>query len=215
VLVVFNDMTNYGEALREASSAAGEVPSRKGYPGHLYSDLASLFERAGRVRGRPGSLTQLPIVTMPSGDLTHPIPDLTGYITEGQIVLDRELARRGVSPPVAVLPSLSRLMGDAVGEKATREDHEPVARQLYAACARAARARSLESIIGREELSEVERAYLAFAEVFERRFLSQGPGERRSIAETIERGWEALEVLPESEKGRLPARLRAARGGPA
>ena len=215
VLVVFNDMTNYGEALREASSAAGEVPSRKGYPGYLYSDLASLFERAGRVRGRPGSLTQLPIVTMPSGDLTHPIPDLTGYITEGQIVLDRELARRGISPPVAVLPSLSRLMGDAIGEKSTREDHEPVARQLYAACARAARARSLESIIGREELSEVERAYLAFAEVFEQRFLSQGPAERRSIAETLERGWEALAVLPEGEKGRLPARLRAARRGSA
>jgi V/A-type H+-transporting ATPase subunit B len=211
VLVVLNDITNYGEALREASSAAGEVPSRKGYPGYLYSDLASLFERAGRIRGRPGSITQLPILTMPSGDMTHPIPDLTGYITEGQIVLDRELERRGISPPIAVLPSLSRLMGDSIGEAATREDHEPVARQLYAACARASRARSLEGIIGREELSEVERAYLRFADIFERRFLSQGPEERRGIAETLDRGWEALAALPESEKGRLPAHLRAGR----
>jgi V/A-type H+-transporting ATPase subunit B len=143
--------------------------------------------------------------------MTHPIPDLTGYITEGQIVLDRELERRGISPPIAVLPSLSRLMGDSIGEAATREDHEPVARQLYAACARAARARSLEGIIGREELSEVERAYLRFADIFERRFLSQGPEERRGIAETLDRGWEALAALPESEKGRLPAHLRAGR----
>jgi len=148
---------------------------------------------------------------MPSGDMTHPIPDLTGYITEGQIVLDRELERRGISPPIAVLPSLSRLMGDSIGPAATREDHEPVARQLYAACARASRARALEGIIGSEELSEVEQAYLRFADVFEQRFLSQGPEERRGIGETLDRGWEALAVLPESEKGRLPAALRAAR----
>ncbi|HTO86708.1 MAG TPA: V-type ATP synthase subunit B [Thermoanaerobaculia bacterium] len=205
VLVVANDITNYGEALREVASAAGEVPSRKGYPGYLYSDLASLFERAGRIRGRPGSVTQLPILTMPAGDVTHPIPDLTGYITEGQIVLDRGLERRGIYPPVDVLPSLSRLMGDGIGAGRTREDHEAVARQTYAACARSARARALESIIGRDELSEVERAYLAFGDVFEERFLPQRPDERRPVAETLERAWEALMVLPEGELGRLPA----------
>jgi V/A-type H+-transporting ATPase subunit B len=208
VLVIIHDVTNYGEALREASSAAGEVPGRKGYPGYLYSDLASIFERAGRIRGRPGSITQLPILTMPSGDLTHPIPDLTGYITEGQIVLDREIERRGLYPPVAVLPSLSRLMSDGIGAGRTREDHEPVARQLYAACARAARARSLEAIIGREDLSEIEQKYLRFGDVFEQRFLSQGHTDRRSISETLDRGWEALAILPESELGRLPSHLR-------
>jgi V/A-type H+-transporting ATPase subunit B len=205
VLVVANDITNYGEALREVASASGEVPSRKGYPGYLYSDLASLFERAGRIRGRPGSLTQLPIVTLPAGDITHPIPDLTGYITEGQIVLDRELERRGIYPPVGVLPSLSRLMGDGIGAGRTREDHEAVARQTYAACARSARSRALESIIGREELSEIERAYLAFGERFERDFLPQRPDERRTIAETLDRAWDALLGLPEGELGRLPA----------
>jgi V/A-type H+/Na+-transporting ATPase subunit B len=216
VLVVLNDMTNYGEALREVSSAAGEVPSRKGYPGYLYSDLASIFERAGRIRGRPGSLTQLPVLTMPSGDLTHPIPDLTGYITEGQVVLERDLARRGVEPPIAVLPSLSRLMGDAIGGSATRDDHPALAQQLYAAYARAIRARSLESIIGSEELSAIERAYLAFGDRFEGTFVSQGRDERRTIAETLERGWETLACLPEAELTRIPEALlerrRAAAG---
>jgi len=211
VLVVLNDMTNYGEALREVSSAAGEVPSRKGYPGYLYSDLASIFERAGRIRGRPGSLTQLPVLTMPSGDLTHPIPDLTGYITEGQVVLERDLARRGVEPPIAVLPSLSRLMGDAIGGAATRDDHPAIAQQLYAAYARAVRARSLESIIGSEELSAIERAYLDFGERFESRFVSQGRDERRTIAETLERGWETLACLPEGELTRIPEALLARR----
>ena len=210
VLVVMTDVTNYGEALREASSAAGEVPSRKGYPGYLYSDLASLFERAGRVRGRPGSITQLPILTMPSGDITHPIPDLTGYITEGQIVLERGLERRGVYPPIAVLPSLSRLMNDGIGAGRTREDHPAVARQLYAACARAARARALEGIIGREELSSIERAYLEFGDLFERRFLSQGGAERRTIAETLDRAWDVVTTLPESELGRLGGARRPA-----
>jgi V/A-type H+-transporting ATPase subunit B len=215
VLVVLTDLTNYGEALREMSAARGEVPSRKGYPGTLYSDLASIFERAGRIRGRPGSITQIPILTMPGGDLTHPIPDLTGYITEGQIVLDRELHRRGVYPPVNVLPSLSRLMDDGIGPGRTREDHEAVARQLYIACARVARARSLESIIGREDLSEVERTYLAFGERFERLFLTQGREERRTIATTLDRAWEALHTLPDSELGRLPPELVAAHRGPA
>lgn len=208
VLVILDDVTNYGEALREVASSKGEVPGRKGYPGYLYSDLASIFERAGRVRGRPGSLTQLPIVTLPSGDVTHPIPDLTGYITEGQIVLERGLDRRGIYPPVNVLPSLSRLMSAGIGAGRTREDHPALARQLYAACARAARARSLESIIGREELSDVERAYLDFGERFERTFLCQGAEERRPVEETLDRAWAILEALPDSELGRIPAALR-------
>jgi V/A-type H+-transporting ATPase subunit B len=207
VLVVLSDITNYGEALREVSAARGEVPSRKGYPGYLYSDLASLFERAGRLRGRPGSITQLPVVTMPSGDLTHPIPDLTGYVTEGQIVLDRELFRRGVYPPVAVLPSLSRLMSDGIGEGRTRADHEPLARQLYVACARVARARALESITGREELTARERRYLAFGEAFESRFLAQGREEARTIGATLDAAWSVLEELPAEELTRLPAEL--------
>jgi V/A-type H+-transporting ATPase subunit B len=212
VLVVLNDMTNYGEALREVSAARGEVPSRKGYPGYLYSDLASIFERAGRLRGGPGSLTQIPIVTMPSGDITHPIPDLTGYVTEGQIVLDRELDRRGIYPPVAVLPSLSRLMNDGIGPGRTRDDHADVARQLYASCARVARARSLESIIGREELSEVERQYLEFGDAFERRFLSQRPDQARGIETTLDLAWETFALLPDRELSHLPiAALRVLR----
>ena len=214
VLVVLNDMTNYGEALREVSSARGEVPSRKGYPGYLYSDLASIFERAGRVRGGSGSLTQIPIVTMPSGDVTHPIPDLTGYVTEGQIVLDRELERRGVYPPVAVLPSLSRLMNDGIGAGRTREDHADLARQLYASCARVARARSLESIIGREELSETERQYLEFGDAFEKQFLSQRVDEARTIAATLDLASATLAVLPDRELSHVPpALLRQIRTG--
>jgi V/A-type H+-transporting ATPase subunit B len=211
VLAVLTDVTNYAEALREVSSATGEVPSRKGYPGYLYSDLASLFERAGRIRGRPGSLTQLPIVTAPGGDLTHPVPDLTGYVTEGQIVLDRELDRRGIYPPVAVLPSLSRLMGDGIGKGRTRDDHEPLARQLYAAAARAGRARALETIIGQEDLSSVERAYLDFGDRLERRFLAQGADERRSIEESLDRGWDCLDALPAGELARIPSELLRAR----
>jgi V/A-type H+-transporting ATPase subunit B len=207
VLVVLHDIANYGESLREVSAARGEVPSRKGYPGYLYSDLASLFERAGRIRGRSGSITQIPIVTMPSGDITHPIPDLTGYVTEGQIVLDRVLDRRGVYPPIAVLPSLSRLMGDGIGGGRTREDHPDVARQLYAACARAARARSLEAIIGREELSPVERRYLDFGAAFEHGLLQQGTRERRTIINTLALAWRLLGQLPSGELTRLPPAL--------
>jgi V/A-type H+-transporting ATPase subunit B len=207
VLVVLNDVTNYCEALREVSAARGEVPSRKGYPGYLYSDLASIFERAGRVRGGSGSLTQLPIVTMPSGDITHPIPDLTGYVTEGQIVLDRELDRRGIYPPIAVLPSLSRLMHEGIGAGRTRGDHADIARQLYASCARVARARSLESIIGREELSETERQYLAFGDAFERRFLTQQVDEARAIDVTLNLALDVLALLPDRELSHLPAAL--------
>jgi V/A-type H+-transporting ATPase subunit B len=211
VLVVMADMTSYGEALREVSSARGEVPSRKGYPGYLYSDLASIFERAGRIRGRPGSLTQIPIVTMPSGDLTHPIPDLTGYVTEGQIVLERGLFRRGVYPPIAVLPSLSRLMDDGIGEGRTRDDHPALARQLYACCARAARARALEAIVGREDLSVLDQRYLAFGEAFEKKLVNQGHEEHRDIARTLELAWEVLGELPDGELVRIPAKLLARR----
>lgn len=203
VLVVLHDITNYGEALREMSAARGEVASRKGYPGYLYSDLASIFERAGRIQGRPGSLTQIPIVTLPSGDLGHPIPDLTGYVTEGQIVLDREIARRGIYPPVAILPSLSRLMSDGIGAGRTREDHADVAKQLYAAAARVERARSLASIIGADELSPIERTYLKFGERFEREFLSQGTTEARSIEETLTTAWQVMRELPRSELTRI------------
>jgi V/A-type H+-transporting ATPase subunit B len=221
VLVVLNDMTNYGEALREVASARGDVPSRKGYPGYFYSDLASIFERAGRVKGRPGSLTQIPIVSMPSGDITHPIPDLTGYVTEGQIVLDRELDRRGVYPPIGLLPSLSRLMKDGIGPGRTRANHAEVARQLYASVARVARARALESIIGTEELSDSERGYLRFGELFERNFLSQPRDGARSIDDSLDRAEQTLAALPDRELVHLPtallARLRAqpAAGGEA
>jgi V/A-type H+-transporting ATPase subunit B len=203
VLVVLSDVTNYGEALREVASGRSEVPSRKGYPGYLYSDLASLFERAGRIRGRPGSITQVPIVTMPSGDMTHPIPDLTGYVTEGQIVLDRRLHARGVYPPVAVLPSLSRLMRGGIGPDRTREDHATLAGLLYGAYANVERARALESIVGRSELTADEQQYLEFGERFERDFLTQKPGERRSIAETLDRGWEVAAGLPAIDLGRI------------
>jgi V/A-type H+-transporting ATPase subunit B len=209
VLVVLNDMTSYGEALREVASARGDVPSRKGYPGYLYSDLASIFERAGRIIDRPGSLTQIPIVSMPSGDITHPIPDLTGYVTEGQIVLDRELDRRGIYPPIGLLPSLSRLMKDGIGAGRTRAHHAEIARQLYAAVARVARARALESIIGADELSPTERGYLQFGEVFEQRFLRQPPSGARTIGESLDLAAAALVVLPDRELVHLPPTLLA------
>ena len=209
VLVVLHDITAYGEALREMSAARGEAPGRKGYPGYLYSDLASLFERAGRIRGRPGSITQIPVVTVPAGDLTHPIPDLTGYVTEGQIVLDRELHRRGVYPPIAVLPSLSRLMDDGIGAGRTRVDHAAVSRQLYASCARATRVRELESIIGREELTASDKRHLAFLDAFEHRFLHQPANEGRTIARTLDVARELLCTLADDELGRLPPALLA------
>jgi V/A-type H+-transporting ATPase subunit B len=207
VLVIMTDMTNYCEALREIGTARGDVPSRKGYPGYLYSDLASLFERAGRIRGRAGSITQIPILTMPNDDITHPIPDLTGYITEGQIVLSGALHKQGLYPPVELLPSLSRLMKDGVGEGRTREDHFFLMTQLYAACARSTQARLMSRIIGAEDLSEVERTYLHFGDLFERYFIQQGRDEERSIEETLDRAWRCLGMLPRDELTRLPTEL--------
>jgi V/A-type H+-transporting ATPase subunit B len=203
VLVVMTDMTNYCEALREVSSIRGEVPSRKGYPGYLYSDLASLYERAGKIIGSGGSITQIPILTMPNDDISHPIPDLSGYITEGQIVLDRELTQRGIYPPVAGLPSLSRLMKDGIGEGMTREDHKDVASQLFAAYSRVKQVRNLASIIGEEELSDGDKRYLKFGELLEQRFLSQGEFENRDIAQTLDLGWAVLKSLPREDLLRI------------
>lgn len=203
VLVVITDMTNYAEALREVATAKGDVPSRKGYPGYLYSDLAEIYERAGRIRRRHGSITMMPVLSMPSDDITHPIPDLTGYITEGQIVLGRELNAQGVYPPINIPPSLSRLMKDGIGADYTREDHPRVASQLYASYARALEVRNLASIIGAEELSEEDRRYMEFAELFERRFIGQGEDEERDITETLDLAWEILSVLPPEELTRV------------
>ncbi|GHV85289.1 V-type ATP synthase subunit B [Spirochaetia bacterium] len=199
VLVVMTDMTNYCEALREVSSIRGEVPSRKGYPGYLYSDLASLYERAGKIEGSSGSITQLPILTMPNDDISHPIPDLSGYITEGQIVLDRELSQRGVYPPVAGLPSLSRLMKDGIGAGMTREDHKDVSSQLFAAYSKVRQIRNLASIIGEEELSDGDKRCLKFGEKFEHIFLTQGEYENRDIGRTLDLGWQVLAELPREE----------------
>ena len=203
VLVILTDLTNYCEALREVATAKGEVPSRKGYPGYLYSDLASLYERAGRLKDRPGSITQIPILTMPNDDITHPIPDLTGYITEGQLVLSRELHGKGVYPPVDVLPSLSRLMEDGVGAGRTREDHSRLASQLYAAYAHVKEVERLVSIIGTEELSEISRRYLEFGERFERAFVAQAFSDNRDLERTLALGWEVLAPLPDDELTRL------------
>ena len=203
VLVVLTDMTHYAEALREVATAKGDVPSRKGYPGYLYSDLAELYERAGRIKERHGSITMVPVLSMPSDDITHPIPDLTGYITEGQIVLSRDLHNQGVYPPMNVPPSLSRLMKDGIGEGFTREDHPRVASQLYASYARALEVRNLASIIGAEELTSADRQYLAFAEGFEKRFIGQGENEDRSIIETLALAWELLSMLPSDALSRV------------
>ncbi len=199
VLVVMTDMTNYCEALREVSSIRGEVPSRKGYPGYLYSDLASLYERAGKIKEATGSITQIPILSMPNDDISHPIPDLSGYITEGQIVLDRELFQRGIYPPVAGLPSLSRLMKDGIGPGMTREDHKDVSSQLFAAYAKVKQVRNLASIIGEEELSADDKRYLKFGEKFEQIFLIQGEYENRDIGRTLDLGWKVLADLPREE----------------
>jgi V/A-type H+-transporting ATPase subunit B len=201
VLVIMTDMTNYCEALREVSASRGEVPSRKGYPGYMYSDLATIFERAGRVRDLPGSLTQLPILTMPSDDITHPIPDLTGYITEGQIVLDRDLDRRDLYPPVKLLPSLSRLMKDGIGKGLTHADHPALAAQLYAAYAQAQQTRVLASVVGEEGLAASDREFLAFGERFEQGVINQAG--YRSLEQSLDAGWEALRGLPRAELHRL------------
>ncbi len=201
VLVILTDMTNYCEALREVSSSKGEIPSRKGFPGYMYSDLATLFERAGCLRGLPGTLTQLSILTMPADDIGHPIPDLTGYITEGQIVLSRELDRRGIYPPINVLPSLSRLMKDGTGKHYTHPDHPALASQLYAAYARAAQARVLASVVGEEGLADTDRRYLRFGTAFEMRLASQDSA--RTLEESMALGWQLLADLPDSELTRL------------
>ena len=203
ILVVMTDMTAYAEALREFSSSKGEIPGRTGFPGYLYSDLASLYERAGIIEGIEGSVTQLPILTMPNDDITHPVPDLTGYITEGQIVLDRGLEQGGVYPPISVLPSLSRLMKDGIGEGYTRADHSAVANQLFASYAQVQDARSLASVIGEEELSALDKQYLAFGKYFEKCFLSQGFDENRSMEETLDLGWTLLSLLPKSALDRV------------
>lgn len=203
ILVILTDMTSYAEALREFSSSKGEIPGRKGYPGYLYSDLASIYERAGVIEGSEGSVTQIPILTMPNDDITHPVPDLTGYITEGQIVLDRHLDQTGIYPPISVLPSLSRLMKDGIGEGYTREDHSMVSNQLFAAYARVADARALASVIGEEELSPIDKAYMKFGVAFEKHFVNQGFFENRTIEETLDLGWELLSMLPMSELDRI------------
>ncbi len=203
VLVILTDMTNYCEALREISNIRGEVPSRKGYPGYLYSDLASLYERTGRIKNSQGSITQIPILTMPNDDITHPVPDITGYITEGQIVLGRELYLQGIYPPISVLPSLSRLMKDGIGEGRTRSDHSHWSAQLYAAYAHVQDVRALASVIGEEELTPVDQQYLKFGRAFERRFINQEPTENRSIEQTLDIGWQLISMLPKEELTRL------------
>jgi len=203
VLVILTDLTNYCEALREISAAREEVPGRRGYPGYMYTDLASIFERAGRIKGRTGSITQIPILTMPDDDITHPVPDLTGYITEGQIVLSRDLHRKGIYPPINPLPCLSRLMQTGIGPDRTREDHAQVNNQLYAAYAQGIKLKGLVAVVGEEGLSETDREYIRFADRFERKFISQGPEEDRSFEATLDRAWDLLSVLPEGELRRI------------
>ena len=203
VLVILTDMTSYAEALREVSSSKGEIPSRKGYPGYLYSDLASLYERAGIIKDAKGSVTQVPILTMPNDDITHPVPDLTGYITEGQIVLGRDLSLAGVYPPVSILPSLSRLMKDGIGEGFTREDHPALSNQLFAAYSKVEDVKSLASVIGEDELSDTDKLYLEFGKAFDAKFLTQGEYENRTIEETLDLGWKLLGMLPKSELDRV------------
>ena len=207
ILVILTDMTSFAEAMREVSSSKGEIPSRKGYPGYLYSELATLYERAGIVEGINGSVTQIPILTMPNDDITHPIPDLTGYITEGQIVLDRTLHGQGVYPPINVLPSLSRLMKDGIGEGYTRADHQAVANQLFSSYAKVGDARALASVIGEDELSELDKKYLAFGKMFEKYFVGQREEENRTIIDTLEIGWSLLRMLPREELDRVDTKI--------
>ena len=207
ILVILTDMTSFAEAMREVSSSKGEIPSRKGYPGYLYSELATLYERAGIVQGVDGSVTQIPILTMPNDDITHPIPDLTGYITEGQIVLDRQLHGQAIYPPINVLPSLSRLMKDGIGKGYTREDHQDVANQLFSCYAKVGDARALASVIGEDELSPLDKTYLKFGVAFEHEFVGQGEEENRTIEETLDKGWELLRMLPREELDRIDTKI--------
>ena len=203
VLVIITDMTSYSEALREVSSIRGEVPSRKGYPGYLYSDLASLYERAGMIEGVNGSVTLIPILTMPNDDITHPVADLTGYITEGQIVIDRALSNKGIYPPINVLPSLSRLMKDGIGEGYTRGDHEDLMNQIFESYSKVQDVRNISQIVGEDDLSDVDKKYLKFGEEFERRFLAQEKNENRELEESLDLGWEILKILPRTELHRV------------
>jgi len=207
VLVILTDMSSYCEALREFSSSKGEIPSRKGFPSYMYSDLASIYERAGMVYGEEGSVTQVPILTMPNDDISHPIPDLTGYITEGQIVLSRDLEQKGIYPPVSILPSLSRLMKDGTGEGYTREDHADLSNQLFASYSAVADARSLASVIGEDELSDIDKLYVEFGKRFENEFIAQGDRENRTLDRTLDLGWELLSMLPRNELGRVSDKL--------
>ena len=207
ILVILTDMTSFAEAMREVSSSKGEIPSRKGYPGYLYSELAAIYERAGIVAGKNGSVTQIPILTMPNDDITHPIPDLTGYITEGQIVLDRTLQGQSIYPPINVLPSLSRLMKDGIGEGFTRKDHQDVANQLFSCYAKVGDARALASVIGEDELSPTDKKYLEFGKAFEERFIGQDPHENRTIIDTLNIGWELLRMLPREELDRIDTKI--------
>ncbi len=207
VLVILTDMTSFAEAMREVSSSKGEIPSRKGYPGYLYSELATIYERAGIVKNSKGSVTQIPILTMPNDDITHPIPDLTGYITEGQIVLDRTLHGQSIYPPINVLPSLSRLMKDGIGEDYTRDDHQAVANQLFSSYAKVGEARALASVIGEDELSPSDKKYLEFGKAFENRFVSQEENENRDVITTLNIGWELLHMLPKEELDRIDTKL--------
>ncbi|MGI5998182.1 MAG: V-type ATP synthase subunit B [Lutispora sp.] len=203
VLVILTDMTNYAEALREISAARKEVPGRRGYPGYLYTDLSTIYERAGRIRGRKGSITQIPILTMPEDDITHPIPDLTGYITEGQIILSRELYKRGLQPPINVVPSLSRLKDKGIGKGKTREDHADTMNQLYAAYTSGREARELATILGESALSDADRAFAKFAEEFDKQYVNQGYQTNRSIIDTLDLGWELLKIIPRTELKRI------------
>ncbi len=207
ILVILTDMTSFAEAMREVSSSKGEIPSRKGFPGYLYSELAALYERAGIVAGRPGSVTQIPILTMPNDDITHPIPDLTGYITEGQIVLDRDLNGQSIYPPINVLPSLSRLMKDGIGKGFTREDHQDVANQLFSCYAKVGDARALASVIGEDELSPTDKLYLAFGKEFEHRFIGQDIHDNRNIFKTLDIGWKLLGMFPREELDRIDTKI--------
>ena len=207
ILVILTDITSFCEAMREVSSSRGEIPSRKGYPGYLYSELATLYERAGIVQGVEGSVTQIPILTMPNDDITHPIPDLTGYITEGQIVLDRQLHGQSIYPPISVLPSLSRLMKDGIGEVYTRADHQDVANQLFSCYAKVGDARSLASVIGEDELSPIDKQYLVFGNEFEHEFIGQGMDENRSMEDTLNKAWELLGLLPREELDRVNTKV--------
>ena len=203
VLVVLTDMTAYAESLREVSTLKGEIPSRKGYPGYLYSDLASIYERAGMIKGKKGSITEIPILTMPNDDISHPIPDLTGYITEGQIVLSRDLYQKGINPPINILDSLSRLMKDGIGEKYTRENHSRISDQIFSSYSKVQDVRALAKVLGENDLSEIDKRYLEFGDAFEERFINQGKNEKRSINETLDLALEILNILPKEELDKM------------